>query len=154
MYSHWKFSLVLLLAASTSARFDHHHVYHEVDVAGTTEGNGESDVWSREEKVRKNHISERNMSDLIQIRGWTPNMSIVPLSLSEYIFCSVATYPWPCQALFQSNLQWLYLQAWVPKFQELAIVIGTAVGSIVVALGIVALVIGIYILIEFLKKKN
>ena len=52
MYSHWKFSLVLLLAASTSARFDHHHVYHEVDVVDTTEGNGGSDVWSREEKVR------------------------------------------------------------------------------------------------------
>ena len=59
MYSHWKFSLVLLLlAASTSARFDHHHVYHEVDVADTTEGNGESDVWSREEKVRVTSLSK------------------------------------------------------------------------------------------------
>ena len=51
-------------------------------------------------------------------------------------------------------IQLLDFQACVTNFQELAIVIGTAVGSIVVALGIVALVIGIYILIEFFRKKD
>ena len=59
-----------------------------------------------------------------------------------------------CSQLISFPIQWLDLQACVPKFQELAIVIGTAVGSIVVALGIVALVIGIYILIEFFRKKD
>ena len=79
-------------------------------------------------------------------------MSIVPFSLSEFISCCVLALPFP--QLSTLLIQWLHLQACVPKFQELAIVIGTAVGSIVVALGIVALVIGIYILIEFFKKKN